>query len=81
MVQNNLTIDIPSNELWVVQNLIDRFIKLYKIKILITSEEDRGGINFISITSEEFTTNLIFEIGYYYSSYIRQLREEKKIDW
>lgn len=81
MEQNNkITISIPSNDRWVIENLIERFEKSYKIKISIDKEEDRGGVNFFIISSYQFTPDLIFEIGYYYSGYVRQLRNEDKIE-
>jgi hypothetical protein len=81
MEQNNkITIRIPSNDRWVIENLIERFEKSYKIKISIDKEEDRGGVNFFMISSYQFTPDLIFEIGYYYSGYVRQLRNEDKIE-
>jgi hypothetical protein len=81
MEQNNkITISIPSNDKWVIENLIERFEKSYKIKISIDKEEDRGGVNFFMISSYQFTPDLIFEIGYYYSGYVRQLRNEDKIE-
>lgn len=81
MEQNNkITISIPSNDRWVIENLIERFEKSYKIKISIDKEEDRGGVNFFMISSYQFTPDLIFEIGYYYSGYVRQLRNEDKIE-
>jgi len=76
-----IVVDIPCNDIKVIHSLIERYSKLYKIDISVVGEEDRGGVNFISISSESFTPNLIFEIGYYYSGYIRQLRDKNEIDW
>ncbi|GIQ60838.1 hypothetical protein Flavo103_39740 [Flavobacterium collinsii] len=81
MEQNSkITISIPSNHRWVVENLIERFEKAYQIKIFIEDEEDRDGVNFFIVSSDQFTHDLIFEIGYYYSGYIRQLRDIGEID-
>ncbi len=80
MERNKITIDIPSNDKWVVENLVNRFENLYKIKISIDKEEDRDGVIFFSISSDQFTSNIIFEIGYYYSSYVRQLRDKGEIE-
>ncbi|MDO4230397.1 MAG: hypothetical protein Q4C98_11335 [Capnocytophaga sp.] len=76
-----IIIHIPSNDRWVVEELIDKFKKSYKININIEYEEDRGGVNFFIISSLEFTSDIIFEMGYDYSSHIRRLRNEGKIDW
>jgi len=76
MEQNKITLDIPSNDKWVIENLVHRFEKLYGMKISIDKEEDRDGVVFFSISSTQFTPSLIFEMGYYYSGYVRQLRDK-----
>ncbi|GHT71312.1 hypothetical protein FACS189455_2810 [Bacteroidia bacterium] len=82
MVQNKkVTVSIPSNDRWVVEKLIDRFEKSYQMEITIDKEEDRGGVNFFVISSHQFTSDLIFEIGYYYSGYVDLLRQKGEIDW
>jgi hypothetical protein len=82
MEQNRkIAVSIPSNDRWVVGNLIDRFKKSYRIEISIDKEEDREGVNFFVISSYQFTFDLIFEMGYYYSGYINQLRQKGEIDW
>jgi len=81
MEQNRkITVSIPSNDRWVVENLINRFKKSYRIEISIDKEEDRGGVNFFIISSYQFTPDLIFEMGYYYSGYIEVLRQKGEID-
>lgn len=80
MEQNKISIDFPCNDKWVAENLVNRFSNLYKIKISIDKEEDRDGVVFYTISSDQFTPNLIFEIGYYYNGYVRQLREKGEIE-
>jgi midasin (ATPase involved in ribosome maturation) len=77
---NRISIDIPSNDKWVIENLIERFSKLYKIEIKIEKEEDKDGVVFFTISSNDFNSNIIFEIGYYYCGYVRQLREKGEIE-
>lgn len=76
-----ITVSIPSNDRWVVENLVDRFKKSYQIEISIDKEEDREGVNFFVIASCQLTHDLIFEMGYYYSGYVDILRQKGKIDW
>lgn len=76
-----IIVHVPSNDRWVVEELVDKFKKSYDININIEYEEDRAGVNFFIISSPEFTSDIIFEMGYHYSSYIRRLRNEGKIDW
>ena len=80
MEQNKITVDIPSNDRWVVENVVNRFENLYKMQISIDKEEDRDGVVFFSISSNEFTSNIIFEMGYYYSGYVQQLRDKGEIE-
>jgi hypothetical protein len=48
MVQNRkITVSIPSNDRWVVENLVDRFKKAYRMDLSIDKEEDRGGLTFL----------------------------------
>lgn len=79
-LNDKIKIDIPCNDRWVIENLVERFEGLYKINISIDGEEDRDGVLFFTISSYQFTPNLIFEIGYYYSGYIRQLRDRDEIE-
>ena len=82
MEQNRkITVSIPSNYRWVIENLVDRFKKSYQIEISIDKEEDRGGVNFFIISSYQFTPDLVFEMGYYYSGYVDILRQKGEIDW
>lgn len=82
MESNNLIfVDIVCNDINILIPVIDRFKKLYGIAIEIQKEEDRDGVNFITIQSIELTPNIIFELGYYYAGWIQQLRDSKKIDW
>ncbi|CEN49070.1 hypothetical protein [Capnocytophaga canimorsus] len=80
-LNKKIIVHIPSNDRKVVEELVNKFKKSYDININIEYEEDRGGVNFFIISSLEFTSDIIFEMGYHYSSHIRRLREKGEIDW
>ena len=81
MSDKSHVIALPCNERFVIEELTNWARKACKLSLEITGPEDRDGVVFYFISSDELNIQNSYDIGYYYSGLITRLRRENIINW